>query len=162
MAYFWYKMLYWMTTFSRFYFSCSISLPLNLSRYVNSARSSLSPTLCSFIYSLNASSWVYRYTPFLLFKWTAWLTNFHLAHVWFAISVLLAAVTRPEWFYTRIFLPSMLEDPELNGLILVFDSLSLLPFSKEEFPRALGEQPRRKELPVRVITEKRGTQGWGP
>lgn len=56
----------------------------------------------------------------------------------------------------------MLEDPELNGLILVFDSLSLLPFSKEEFPRALGEQPRRKELPVRVITEKRGTQGWGP
>lgn len=57
----------------------------------------------------------------------------------------------------------MLEDPELNVLILVFDSLSLLPFSKEEFPRALsGEQPRRKELPVKVITEKRGTQGQGP
>lgn len=47
---------------------------------------------------------------------------------------------------------SLFEDLYFNILILVFYSLSLLSFYKEQFSRVLfGERSRRKEFPVEVI-----------
>lgn len=54
---------------------------------------------------------------------------------------------------------SLLEHPDFNILILVLDSLSLLPFSKEQLTRAFfGEQSKIKEFPVEVIRKELSTR----
>lgn len=79
----------------------------------------------------------------------------------------LICVSVPWLLLTIIQLPglllsetgSLLEDLDFNILILVFYSLSLLTFHKEQFSRVLfGEQSRRKEFSVEVIRKKHGTR----